>query len=88
STLSVDVKFYNVLNNTPATDCNTTGTPRCSYNATLSPSGTVTGWTASSTGTLSYPTTPLNWAGGACAAPHATFFDGTVDAGGFSFTVQ
>jgi len=88
STLSLDVKFYNVLNNSPATDCNTTGSPRCQYTATLSLSGTVTGWTPSSTGTISYPTAPLAWGGGSCAAPHATFFDGTVAAGGFSFTVQ
>ena len=87
STLSLDIKFYNVVNNVPATDCNL-GTIRCSYTTTLSLSGAVTGWTPPSLGMISYPRSGLGWGGGSSAAPHATYFNGTVATGGFSFTVQ
>ena len=87
STLALRFDIYFAANADPATDC-AIGTQVCRLRTTLYFAGTLTGWSVSSTGSLSYPTASavLSVPPG-CVVPFSSWNGSAVTGGPLAFHI-
>ena len=86
STLSLQIDILTAANANPATDC-TTNAQRCRLRTTLSFAGTLSGWSVSSTASLSYPTSLalLTVPPPGCGPPWSSWSGSAVTGGPLAF---